>query len=620
MLIKLSISSMRKMIKDYMVLLFGLVISISIFYMFQTLSQNREFIEANSLISSIVFVFNVGTFILATITIFYIFYATSFILSLRQKELGMYMMLGAKKSKVTQLMFFETLSIGLVSIVIGIALGSGLANVMAELLMNLLGFSADGFKPVYLPSMITTIIFYVILFVLTSFANAAKVAAKTVLAHLKADEQSEEIARFGLKTFITGVLGIIFLAVGYYALINMEELRELGVILSAVTTTAGTYLTFISLLPFFVSKLKKNRKLNETGLNSFTLAQLRFRVKSLSRVLGTVAMLIALGVGALAGGLAFYHNVELQATYLKANDIVIHAPTEEDRQLLKEMAVSEEHEYRYKYDDQAVYLLKDDLLENPPLFLPYAEERAEIAPVRVSEELPEDEYSLFSGDDDGLRAIPDDWRYAIFTELNMGSEFFGSREILVLNAQGYDEIAGTEQSVLVAIVDDFSKYMTQLRMIEERQIERAIALTGQYSGWIGSKYSSYINMKVFSGGTIFMGFFLGVAFLMMMASVLMFKLLSGAGKDIKRYTMLRKIGVRKSLLIRSIYKEMFLVFAFPALLGLVHVLVGMNMFSFILVEPYVKIWIPLVIFFLIYSVYYMITVQLYKGIVLPREK
>lgn len=125
MLLKLSLSSMRKSFKDYLVLLFGLTMSIAIFYMFQTLAQNKVFLESNAMIGSIVFIFHVGTFILAMITIFYIFYATSFILSMRQKEMGMYMTLGAKKPKVTQLMFFETFFIGIISLIVGIAIGIG---------------------------------------------------------------------------------------------------------------------------------------------------------------------------------------------------------------------------------------------------------------------------------------------------------------------------------------------------------------------------------------------------------------------------------------------------------------------------------------------------------------
>ena len=39
-------------------------------------------------------------------------------------------------------------------------------------------------------------------------------------------------------------------------------------------------------------------------------------------------------------------------------------------------------------------------------------------------------------------------------------------------------------------------------------------------------------------GTVFMGFFSGIAFLAMMASCLMFKILSGSSKHITRYQML----------------------------------------------------------------------------------
>ncbi|TKI79236.1 ABC transporter permease, partial [Bacillus mycoides] len=100
---------------------------------------------------------------------------------------------------------------------------------------------------------------------------------------------------------------------------------------------------------------------------------------------------------------------------------------------------------------------------------------------------------------------------------------------------------------------------------------------------------------------------------------LMFKILSGASKDIIRYQMLRKIGVRYELLTKSIYKELLFIFLFPAIVGITHVLVGMNMFSFLIDNPYFRIWLPIIIFLVIYVFYYFITVQLYKKIVLPKE-
>lgn len=86
MLFKLSRHSMKKMLKDYMVLLIGLVISISIFYMFQTMAMNSEFTKDNSLISSIRLVFWVGAILLSFITVFYIIYANSFLLYIKKKR------------------------------------------------------------------------------------------------------------------------------------------------------------------------------------------------------------------------------------------------------------------------------------------------------------------------------------------------------------------------------------------------------------------------------------------------------------------------------------------------------------------------------------------------------
>lgn len=73
-----------------------------------------------------------------------------------------------------------------------------------------------------------------------------------------------------------------------------------------------------------------------------------------------------------------------------------------------------------------------------------------------------------------------------------------------------------------------------------------------------------------------------------MASSLMFKILTGASRDVRRYEMLRKIGVRRSMLTKSIYKEISYLFIFPAIIGISHVLVGLNLFSFILAGPVCK--------------------------------
>lgn len=621
MLLKLSLSSMRKMMKDYLVLLVGLVISISIFYMFQTLALNEDFTKENSVISSIQLVFNVGAFLLAFITVFYIFYANSFLLSLRRKELGMYMVLGAKKGKISQILFMETLGMGLVSLVIGNTVGIGLASGIGKMLMNQLEISADGYHPFYLPALLMTSGFFLVLFLLTSTVNATRLARATELDLIRAEQQNDRVKSIGIGTILVALLGLALLAAGYYAIVYMELLQAIGFIIGATATTIGTYLIFISLLPVFVNALKKNRKWNDQKLNAFTFAQLRFRVNNLTKVLATVAMLIALGVGAMAGGLAFQKNVDLIANVGRVYDITLQDPVDEDFQALKKMNIEEQNTYRFKTVGETTYYMKDDLLAHPPLISTNSMEdyAPNKQPKRVTDPLPAAVYSTPGETGKAIQPIPADWEQAISHEFVISYQVQRGNAFQIVDRTAYDALDGSEHILVLAKVDDFLKYKQEIKAMEQRQKEKIAASAEETDLYLATKYSTYESVYAFTSGTMFMGFFLGVAFLAMMASCLMFKILSGATRDRERYSMLRKIGVRKTLLVGSIYKELFMIFVVPALVGLMHVLVGMQMFSFILLEPYVNIWIPTVIFLGLYAVYYVVTVQLYRGIVLPKE-
>lgn len=624
MLFKLSRHSMKKMLKDYMVLLIGLVISISIFYMFQTMAMNSEFTKDNSLIGSIRLVFWVGAILLSFITVFYIIYANSFLLTLRRKELGMYMMLGAKKKKVAQLLFIETFGMGIVSIIIGILVGIVLASVAGNFLMNGMEISAKGnYASVYTPAILVTSIFFLILFFITGLMNSFRLLRKTELELIREDETQDEVKKSKTRTVIMTVLGVLLVSTGYYFMVNIKMFAELGFIIATIVTTVGTYFIFSSLLPLFVMKIKGNKKRNETGLNSFTYAQLRFRVTSLSRVLGTVAMLIALGAGAMTAGMAFQKNVGIMTDFSRVYDVVIHDPNEQDKAALKEMEIVEESKYKYKVDGEAVYYLRNDLTEKPPLISDHFDTKTlkEPARKRVATPLTEPVYSALEAPEvaNKLPRMPKDWEDAVVREIQITHNQFNGKPVRIADEEHYKGIQGTEHTVTLAKVDDIKKYKPLLTEIDKRQKEQIEKTTGTKVE-LYTKMTTYQFVNSFMSGTMFMGFFLGIAFLAMMASSLMFKILTGASRDVRRYEMLRKIGVKRSMLTKSIYKEISYLFIFPAIIGISHVLVGLNLFSFILVDPFVKVWMPIGIFLVIYFIYYWITVQLYKGMVMPKEE
>ena len=615
MLLKLSMSGLKSKMKDYIVLLVGLVMSISIFYMFQTLALNEAFLKANSTIGQIGIVFQAGSILLAIITFFYILYANSFLLSLRQKEFGMYMMLGAKKYKITLLMFMETIIIGVASLVIGIVVGVGLAQGIGQLLMKQLEFTGSGYQAFYVPSMNVTCIFFFALFVLSAIMNSIKLSRITVLQLVHADSNTDRVSVKGAKTVIFAVLGVILLAIGYAAMIYMDKLKQEGIFIALFTVTPGTYLLFGTCLPLIIKKMKSNKKRTEKGLNAFTFAQLNFRINSLTKVLATVAMLVALGAGAISGGMAFKNNVMGTVDSIEIYDSVVHNPTAEEKKILNGIPFKEKSEYRYKVDDKFVYYLKEDLVKH----LPFVKDinnmnggKDHVKLKKASEELPVGAISSSSQKKSDY-VIPKEWENAFGTLEPL--YLHPDRTIKIVDQKMYENLKGTEGTVFIGKTDDFLAYSKEWKKLDELQL---IKYKNVHSSEI-SKYALYTEIYGFSSGTVFMGFFLGIAFLAMMASCLMFKILSGASSDITRYQMLRKIGVRREFLTKSIYKELFLVFLFPAIVGIVHVLVGMKIFSLFLLNPYFRIWLPILIFVFIYAIYYFITVQLYKRIVLPKE-
>ncbi|WP_242243242.1 FtsX-like permease family protein [Bacillus cereus group sp. BfR-BA-01309] len=610
MIFKLSMSGLKSKLNDYIVLLVGLVMSISIFYMFQTLALNEAFVNNNGPIRSTGMIFQVGSYLLGIITFFYVLYANSFLMSLRQKEFGMYMMLGAKKQKITFLMFVETLIIGAVSLVVGITVGIGLSQGIGKLLMKQLDFTASGYQAFYVPSMLVTCMFFLVLFMLSAIMNSVKLSRISVLQLVHADASAERTMIKGKWTGIVSFLAIILLGSGYTSMIYMNKLKEQGPLIAMLTTTAGTYMLFTSFLPLIIKKLKSNKRYSEKGLNAFTFAQLNFRINSLSKVLGTVAMLVALGAGAISGGMAFKNNVIKSTNNLEIYDTVIHNPTADEMNILNGISFNEKNEYRYKVDDKYIYYLKEDLEKKRPLV--QAKDKGKVK--RVSQNLPVGATTKKDGENAIL--IPNEWGIALVplqpTYLN------NMRKIIkIVDQRMYDKIPEQENTVVIGKTDDFIKYLDTWKKIDELQLVKYKDITDED---IFSKYKIYANIHAGASGTVFMGFFLGIAFLAMMASCLMFKILSGSSKDIVRYEMLSKIGVRHELLAKSIYKELFLVFLFPGIIGMIHVLLGMKIFGFILIDPYFRIWLPILIFLVIYSVYYFITVQLYKRIVLPKQK
>lgn len=609
MIFKLSLHGLKRKRQDYVILFAGMMISIAVFYMFLTMALNKEFITQNSVINNIQLVFIVGTVLLSLITFFYLFYTNSFLLSLRKKEFGMYELIGAKKRQIKNVFLVETLIITSASLVIGIILGFILSWLVSWLLMNQLNIEFVEFKIFYLPAVLWTAAYFLASAFITSAINNAKLAKASIIDMLRAETENDVLPKTPKNALLSIFSGLLFLGIGYTALFFMEIFRYIGLFVAPVMTTLGTYLLFRSLLPMIIRKWKNNKTANLKGINAFTLGQLSFRLNELKWILATIAMLIALSAGAIAGGFAFKNNALTSIDEERLYDATLYNPGATEEQILKTVPLVERLGYRFKMDDEFMYYVQEELNANPPLIVDW---------ISYDRKRPDSLPQMLEVNEDGYQILPDDWMTA-FQMINPA--FADSRSTQIVSLETFNQINQEEIFITIARSDNFSGYIPEWQELDRLQLATFKKFSPSFDpayDTLATKYAQFEHQYAFASGTFFMGFFLGLAFLTMLASILMFKILSGASSDIRRYDSLRKLGVRSQLLSASISKEILVVFLFPALLGLLHVLVGMRMFTFIMGDPYYRLWISLLIFLAIYGGYYFFTVHLYRKLVLPK--
>ena len=621
MLWKLSLTGIKSRFKDYLVLFSGLTFASAIFYMFMTLATNPAFLKGSLSIAFKItqIVFSFGIALLSIITFVYIVYANSFLLSMRQKDYGMYMMLGARTSKIGRLIFAETLVVGLLATLLGTVLGVGLTQGVSSVLISQLGLQIHKFVGFYLPALLWTIAFFAILFFLAAFWNRHKLVKSNVINLLHEDQKPVKLHRKKLWKFIEAILGIALLAIGYWAMMHAAKLGIKTIPIAFFTIVFGSYFTFDSFFTEIIDLLRKNLAYKYKKLHSFTLGQLKFRLSDYTRILSTVSLLFALALGAITVGLNFNNMTEqsMQSTYY---DVVLYGHNKKVDNQLKKVSVKSTTPFDYKMvvegkgkeKNRVLYISENQLENNKIMYQRYS---------RKNGMNHYDTRRITVNDLKNKKSSPvNDAEYQL-----MSLTPYAGAQVKVVSQNQYNQVNAKENKIELLRVNNFRSNFNNVEKLQNLSATQMMSSPKVDKDAINvnlsnSKSAQYRLVSSMTSGFEFMGFFLGLAFLAMLASTLMFKVLSGANSDKPRYQMLWKVGTRKSLLKASIAKEIGILFALPAALGVVDVLFGLQLFKSILgMNTYDKLWIPFTIFGVLYVLYYLLTVVLYQHIVLQKE-
>ena len=150
MYFKLATRNLKKSLKDYTIYFLTLVFGVCIFYTFNSIESQKVMMDLTDMQAAafqlIDVVMGVASVFISFVFGFLIVYANNFLIRRRKKEFGIYMTLGMENKQLSRLIFIETMLIGVVSLVVGVALGvllsQGLSIFTAKLFkVNLVNFT-----------------------------------------------------------------------------------------------------------------------------------------------------------------------------------------------------------------------------------------------------------------------------------------------------------------------------------------------------------------------------------------------------------------------------------------------------------------------------------------------
>lgn len=609
MLFKIAWQTIKFKWKDLLVLFIGLIISVSIFYMFSTVANNKSFLNGNLLFKSTVLAFIVGEILLGFITFIYLNFANKFLLELRQREYGLLMMFGADKKKISTLLFLENSLVGIISLVIGSLIGFVLTYFTGFTLQKRLNLTLTNWEVFNTKGFLITITFFITLFILNGFMNQIYINRANVNKLLTSNQDSEQIPKNGLKEIMIGMSGIILLIVSFVVMQKMSNsIMFIKLLLSLSLNIVGTFLTIRSGLSLVLMTLQKSR-FSSKGLNKFIIGQLTFRLKSFQKILTIVTLLFALSLGALSVGKGLQKSVSNSANTFSGFTLSINNPNKKEINLVRNLNnVDWKASYTYKVNKikhgQEIIWNANQFDEKPLRYLittPVSDNRIDD---KISFKTANANYLTNNYETNNNITAKRTLRDLV--TLTIGDL---TRDFNTVSQKQFNSSNSKKQNVLVIAVKDVQENEQVLDKIANSQIKRFNNLTIDE---MRGSYGYYKLSKSVFGGLEFMGFFLAVGFLVMLASTLMFKILSNVNTDKKRYEILTMLGATKKQRLSANFIEIGFLFGIPLIIGSIDVIFGLQTFKNILLNVYWGLPFATLIIMSAYVIYYILTIVLYQ--------
>lgn len=607
-----------------------------------------------------------GEIVVEIFCIIFLIYSNSFLMKRRQKEIGLYNILGLERNHIGIVMFLETIITSIGSLAGGIAAGIIGSKLALLLLLKLLHIpSVLGFY-ISVKGIFTCLFMFGIIFLMILFLNLAKIHLSRPVELLRGNNTGEKEP---VVKWLMALIGFICLGAGYYLAVTTESpIKAITIFLLAVILVmAGTYLLFTAGSIVILKFLRRRKSFYYRTGNFISISGMLYRMKQNAIGLASICILSTgvLLMIAMTVSIYFGMNDIMLNRYPYDVDMSVTSISEEECQTaieafekaIADNKVPVEKSVEEIYLDIVCSKNGDQILIKPANTIRNSDS------VLVLSLLDQAEYERLTGISANLN---DGEIFAWYPSavqkdsVTVDETEFTVKKWLDKNPLTCGEDAVSDNAVLVVTDEDFKKFdemrtemykgVSSAPAGEDLTLHLGLDITGSETdkidfgtpvmevvkdlkkngglsenSWItsGIRQQEYESYYADNGSLLFIGIFLGSLFLMGTAMIIYYKQISEGYEDQKRFEIMQKVGLSRREVRSSVRRQILMVFFLPLLMEMLHITMAFPMIRRMLLlfgMTNTKLFIgctagTVLIFAVVYGLIYLMTARSYYHIV-----
>lgn len=641
MLFKLSLRNIRKSIKDYVIYFTTLILGVGIFYVFNSIEDQSVLMyiaaDTREMVQSMLEIMPIVSVFVAFVLGFLIVYANTFLMKRRKKEFGIYLILGMSKGKISLILIFETVIIGLISLVAGLFLGILASQGMSILIVDL--FEADMTRFQFQLSeaaVIKTLVYFLVMYAFVIVLDLFMVGKSKLITLIQSGKKSQKnFAKNPILCIIIFIVAVCLLGTAYYKVTarvrTISQFSQLGI--QVAKGIIGTFLLFWSLSGLILLLVKKNKKFYYRGLNSFSTKELSSRVNTTVFSSGVICLLLFFCICIFSSAVSIKRTMDENLKYLVPMDVQFDmwSGCIDDFDMMKML------ESRNLPTDELKDIVEFSIYDGDAITgAPFDSDSSWYADMYIPCMKLSDYNQMAEAF--GLEKLSlSDTQYAIVSDYTEGIVFFnpglekgieytlGGKTYYPAYSEcikGYYEITGSASNFGFAVFPDDADFFgldpyrsfvcanykvsgkEEKRKLDEKLnaldfdfVIRGVEDENSRYSWseeaegevvyhtnagCTTRNEIYDNSVGMSAMVVFLGSYLGIVFLISSGAILALKELSEATDNKEKYQILRRIGVDERQIRRSLLAQCGVFFGLPLAVGVIHSIFGMQTATFIL--------------------------------------